>query len=101
MQFLTYSKSQVPKKLRDLPRNIEITQIHEFPIVLKAEELRGYFKGLGAEIAAERSDKGIDDDLHKIIGVSDSCFKDNANVTQIEEVLNGIVSMLALVSIGT
>jgi translation initiation factor 3 subunit M len=59
--------------------------------------LRGYFKGLGAEIAAERSDKGIEDDLHKIIGVCDAAFKDNANVTQIEEVLNGIVSMLALV----
>lgn len=64
----------------------------------QAEELRGYFKGLGAEIAAERSDKGIEDDLHKIIGVCDAAFKDNANVTQIEEVLNGIVSMLALVT---
>ena len=41
--------------------------------------MRGCFKGLGAEIAAERSDKGIEDDLHKIIGVCDAAFKDNAN----------------------
>ena len=57
-----------------------------------------YFKGLGAEISAERSDKGIEDDLHKIIGVCDACFKDASNPNQIEEVLNGIVSMFALVS---
>jgi translation initiation factor 3 subunit M len=53
---------------------------------------------LGAEISAERSEKGIEDDLHKIIGVCDACFKDATNVAQIEEVLNGIVSMLALVT---
>ena len=53
---------------------------------------------MGAEISAERSDKGIEDDLHKIIGVCDACFKDTANASQIEEVLNGIVSMLALVT---
>jgi len=64
----------------------------------QAEELRSYFKNLGAEISAERSEKGIDDDLHKIIGVCDACFKDTANAGQIEEVLNGIVSMLALVT---
>jgi translation initiation factor 3 subunit M len=64
----------------------------------QAEELRSYFKNLGAEISAERSDKGIEDDLHKIIGVCDACFKDTANAGQIEEVLNGIVSMLALVT---
>merc|ERR1711981_321436 len=64
----------------------------------QAEELRAYFKGLGAEISAERSDKGIEDDLHKIIGVCDACFKDASNPNQIEEVLNGIVSMFALVT---
>ena len=63
----------------------------------QVEELRAYFKGLGAEISAERSESGIEDDLHKIIGVCDACFKD-ANSNQIEEVLNGIVSMLGLVS---
>merc|ERR1711981_1412514 len=64
----------------------------------QAEELRAYFKGLGAEISAERSDKGIEDDLHKIIGVCDACFTDASNPNQIEEVLNGIVSMFALVT---
>merc|ERR1712141_736954 len=64
----------------------------------QAEELRAYFKGLGAEISAERSDKGIEDDLHKIIGVCDACFTDVSNPNQIEEVLNGIVSMFALVT---
>jgi len=64
----------------------------------QAEELRAYFKSLGAEIAAERSEKGIEDDLHKIIGVCDAAFKDsNVREPQVEEVLNGIVSMLALV----
>lgn len=65
----------------------------------QAEELRAYFKGLGAEIGLERSEKGIEDDLHKIIGVCDAPFKQDANVKeqQVEEVLNGIVSMLALV----
>jgi len=64
----------------------------------QAVELRSYFKSLGAEITLERSEKGIEDDLHKIIGVCDACFKDtSANPSEIEEVLNGIVSMLALV----
>ena len=38
--------------------------------------------------------------MHKIIGVCEACFKDSANAGQIEEVLNGIVSMLALVSVN-
>jgi len=64
----------------------------------QAVELRSYFKSLGAEITLERSEKGIEDDLHKIIGVCDACFKEtSANPSEIEEVLNGIVSMLALV----
>ena len=51
----------------------------------------------------EGSEKGIEDDLHKIIGVCDACFKDqpNANPSEIEEVFNGIVSMLALVRLTT
>jgi translation initiation factor 3 subunit M len=53
---------------------------------------------LGAEISTEKSSKGIEDDLHKIIGVCDACFKENADTTRIDEVLNGIVSMLALVT---
>jgi translation initiation factor 3 subunit M len=66
----------------------------------QAEELRSFFKGLGAEISSERSEKGIEDDLHKIIGVCDAAFRDGAVQEQkdVEEVLNGIVSMLALVT---
>ena len=48
----------------------------EIEVEEQAEELRAYFKSLGAEIAVERSDKGFEDDLHKIIGVCDACFKD-------------------------
>ena len=48
----------------------------EIDVAEQAEELRAYFKSLGAEIATERSDKGFEDDLHKIIGVSDACFKE-------------------------
>lgn len=54
-------------------------------------------KNLGAEISDEKSTKGIEDDLHKIIGVCDACFQD-ANEADIESVLNSIVSMLVLVS---
>jgi len=35
--------------------------------------------------------------LHKIIGVCDACFKEVAEA-EIESILNGIVSMLVLVS---
>lgn len=68
------------------------------PFLLQAKELRQYFNSLGAEISVERSAKGIEDDLHKIIGVCDACIKDpQAKEAQVEEVLNGIVSILALV----
>lgn len=63
----------------------------------QAQELRTYLNGLGAEISTEKSPKGIEDDLHKIIGVCDTCFKD-ATEQEIESVLNGIVSMLVTVS---
>jgi len=63
----------------------------------QAEELRSYFKRLGAEISEERSERGLEDDLHKVIGVCDSCFKD-ASEAEVEGVMNGIVSMLALVT---
>ncbi len=32
--------------------------------------------GLGAEISEEKSSQGLEDDLQKIIGVCDTCFKD-------------------------
>ena len=70
-------------------------------VFLQAEEKRAYFKNLGAEISAERSQNGIEEDLQKIIGVCDKCFTDTENAGKIEEVLNGIVSMLATVSLFT
>lgn len=59
----------------------------------QALELRKYFKGLGAEISEEKSPKGIEDDLHKIVGVCDACFKE-ANESDIEAILNSIVSIM-------
>jgi len=63
----------------------------------QAEELRSYFKSLGSEISEERSEKGLEDDLHKIIGVCDASFA-AASETEVEGIMNGIVSMLALCS---
>uniref|UniRef100_A0A182JUY4 Eukaryotic translation initiation factor 3 subunit M n=1 Tax=Anopheles christyi TaxID=43041 RepID=A0A182JUY4_9DIPT len=61
----------------------------------QAQELRQFLKGLGAEISEEKSTKGIEDDLHKIIGVCDVCFKDNAHSPEeIDAVLNSIVSII-------
>lgn len=60
-------------------------------------ELRKYFKSLGAEISEEKSPKGIEDDLHKIVGVCDVCFK-GANESDIEAILNSIVSIMVSVS---
>lgn len=61
--------------------------------------MRGYFKDLGAEISVERSPKGIEDDLHKIIGVCDAAIhKPDAVPAEVEEVLNGIVSMFSWVA---
>lgn len=59
----------------------------------QAQELRKYFKSLGAEISEEKSPKGIEDDLHKIVGVCDVCFKE-PNESDIEAILNSIVSIM-------
>lgn len=48
---------------------------------------------MGAEISEEKSTKGIEDDLHKIIGVCDVCFKDGDPV-EIDAILNSIVSIM-------
>lgn len=66
--------------------------------MLQAQELRVYFKSLGAEISEEKSPKGIEDDLHKIIGVCEACFKEG-NENEIETVLNDIVSIMIVVCI--
>ncbi|XP_044758062.1 eukaryotic translation initiation factor 3 subunit M [Coccinella septempunctata] len=62
----------------------------------QALELRSYFKGLGAEISEEKSPKGIEDDLHKIIGVCEACFKEG-NESEVEMILNDIVSIMVLI----
>lgn len=59
----------------------------------QAQELRKYFKSLGAEISEEKSSKGIEDDLHKIVGVCDVCFKEPSE-SDIEAILNSIVSIM-------
>lgn len=58
--------------------------------------MRIYLKSLGAEISEEKSVKGIEDDLHKIIGVCEACFKDGQE-PEVEMVLNDIVSIMVLV----
>jgi translation initiation factor 3 subunit M len=65
---------------------------------LQAIELRKFFKKLGAEITEEKSTKGIADDLHKIIGVCDVCFKDGID-TEIDAILNSIVSIMISVCV--
>lgn len=60
----------------------------------QAQEIRKYFKGLGAEISEEKSPKGIEDDLHKICGVCDICLKKESNEEEIDGVLNSIVSLM-------
>ncbi|KAG5898503.1 hypothetical protein JTB14_015507 [Gonioctena quinquepunctata] len=62
----------------------------------QAQELRVYLKSLGAEISEEKSPKGIEDDLHKIIGVCDACFKEGQEA-EVEMVLNDIVSIMVLI----
>uniref|UniRef100_A0A336LSA2 Eukaryotic translation initiation factor 3 subunit M n=1 Tax=Culicoides sonorensis TaxID=179676 RepID=A0A336LSA2_CULSO len=63
----------------------------------QAQELRKYFKGLGAEISEEKSPKGVEDDLHKIIGVCDICFKDDP--TSVNAVLASIVSIMVSITL--
>ncbi|KAB0798669.1 hypothetical protein PPYR_09662 [Photinus pyralis] len=62
----------------------------------QAQELRAYLKNLGAEISEEKSSKGIADDLHKIIAVCDTCFREGQE-SEVESVLNDIVSIMVLV----
>ncbi|XP_044728174.1 eukaryotic translation initiation factor 3 subunit M isoform X2 [Chrysoperla carnea] len=62
----------------------------------QVQELRVYLKELGAEITEEKSPKGIEDDLHKIIGVCDACFKEGSE-QEVEKVLNDIVSIMVVI----
>jgi len=63
----------------------------------QAEELRAYFKEQGAAISAEKSELGVEDDLKKIIEVCDTSFT-VASESEVEGILNSIVSMVALVT---
>lgn len=74
-----------------------VRKITFFIISPQVQELRKYFKKLGAEISSEKSNKGVEDDLHKIIGVCDVCFKDG-EPSQIDGILNSIVSIMITVS---
>jgi translation initiation factor 3 subunit M len=66
----------------------------------QAQELRKYFKSLGAEISEEKSAKGIEDDLHKIIGVCDICLKEkDASEAELDGILNSIVSIMVSISL--
>ena len=66
---------------------------------LQVLELRRYFHEQGAEILPELSGKGIEDDMHKIIGVCDANFaRADCPEGEIEGSLNSIVSVLMLVS---
>lgn len=75
----------------------EIFVYNSFRSSFQAQELRRYLKSNGAEISEEKSSKGIEDDLHKIIGVCDVCFKDGDPV-EIDAILNSIVSIMVTVS---
>lgn len=77
-------------------RYILLWKFHYKILIFQAQELRAYLKGLGAEISEEKSPKGIEDDLHKIIGVCDACFREG-HEQEVEEVLNDIVSIMVLI----
>ncbi|KAB7504637.1 Eukaryotic translation initiation factor 3 subunit M [Armadillidium nasatum] len=65
----------------------------EIDVNSQIEELRAHLKEVGAEISMERSVKGLEDDLHKIIGVCDTCFSADCSEHDIEVLLNSIVSV--------
>ena len=67
----------------------------------QCQELREYLKNLGAEISTQPSVKGMEDDLHKIIQVCDICFTSGITDTDIESVLNGIVSVVIFAEPGS
>ena len=67
-------------------------------VFLQVVELRSYLHEKGAEISEECSSKGLEDDMHKIIGVCDATFN-NPEVPEqeVESTLNSIVSVLMVV----
>ncbi|XKL66820.1 hypothetical protein PGB90_010240 [Kerria lacca] len=61
----------------------------------QADELKSYFKKLGADIAEDKTPKTLEKEVQQIIDVCDLCFKEQ-NEAEIELVLNNIVSILVV-----
>lgn len=74
---------------------MDVYTFNENDEIEQAKELRKYYHDCGAEISPELSSKGIEDDMHKIIGVCDVNFN-NTEIPEsdIEGSLNSIVSVL-------
>ena len=90
---LLVEKVRVKSGVMNVPVFIDITYEEQ------AEELRAYFKSLGADIGAERSELGLEADLSAIIAVCEASFTaEGATETDVQGIMNGIVSMLALCS---
>jgi len=75
-----------------LERRMNVPIFIEIGFEEQSEELRSYFKSLGADISLERAEDKRED-VKQIIDVCDACFKLEAD-SEIEGVLNGIVSMI-------
>ncbi|KAK8725783.1 hypothetical protein OTU49_010479, partial [Cherax quadricarinatus] len=80
--------------------NMSVYTFLEIDVNAQVEELRAYLNEVGAEISKERSSKGLEDDLHKIIGVCDTAFSSEATEAEVEALLNSIVSVLIVVPVG-
>merc|ERR1712018_258933 len=68
--FSTFSIFPLKFRIRTAKMNVPV--FIDISIEEQAEEKRAYFKNLGAEISIERSEKGIEEDLQKIIGFATS-----------------------------
>ncbi|KAG8181428.1 hypothetical protein JTE90_018895 [Oedothorax gibbosus] len=63
------------------------------------QDLRGYFKSLGADISEENSEEGFLVDLRDVINSCDLCLKET-NESDAECTLNSIVSLLIMVPVA-
>jgi len=74
---------------------MDVYTFNENDEIQQAAELRKYYHECGAEISPELSSKGIEDDMHKIIGVCDATFNlPEVPEVDVESTLNSIVSVL-------
>ena len=65
-------------------RKMNVPVFRDISLEEQAEELRAHFKSLGADISEERSEKGLEDDLQKIISVCDASFKEGSETSDVE-----------------